>query len=132
MKKHFFALSLVAFSVSAIAQDQQTIQPTAVAEDQQPTEQTTPNDVAQDQPTFNQEEQAISSGNYGQEEAALEGEVSTELAGTEEAGATARGSLSRRAKIGAGIAAGVLVYALVSNNDDGNGSAKTPGPTGTK
>ena len=135
MKKHLFALSLVAFSIPAIAQDQQTIDPPVVTEQQQPDEQPqATNEVAQDQPTVTQEEQVASSGNYGQEEVAVQGEeVSTELAGTEEAGNAARGSLSRGVKIGAGIAAGALVYVLLSNGDDGNGgSARTPGPTGTK
>lgn len=135
MKKHLFALSLVALSIPAIAQDQQTIHPTAAIEQQQPDEQPQAGDeVAQEQATVTQDEQVASSGSYGQEEIAVQGEeVSTELAGTEEAASAARGNLSRGVKIGAGIAAGALVYALVSNNDDGNGGgAKSPGPTGTK
>ena len=135
MKKHFFALSLVAFSFSAIAQDQQAIHVPAVVEDQQSAEQPqASSEVAQDQVTFAQEEQVATPNDYSPQEAAVQGEeVSTELAGTEEASTAARGSLSRGVKIGAGIAAGALVYALISNNDDGNGGgAKTPGPTGTK
>ena len=135
MKKHFFALSLAAFSVTAIAQDQQTIHEPVVVEEPQPTEQPLAStEVAQDQPTPAQDEQVGVLNDHGTQEMAVQGEeASTELAGTEEAGTAARGSMSRGVKIGAGIAAGALVYVLLSNSDDGNGgSARTPGPTGTK
>ncbi|MEG1680953.1 MAG: hypothetical protein RR326_12720, partial [Stenotrophomonas sp.] len=75
MKKHLFALSLVALSIPAIAQDQQTIHPTAAIEQQQPDEQPQAGDeVAQEQATVTQDEQVASSGSYGQEEIAVQGE----------------------------------------------------------
>lgn len=138
MKKSFYVLTLAALSFPALAQDPAPVeQPVIVAQEAPATEQpATETPVQQQMPEFAEIEQTTVATEeaVGQGEVVLhEGEVSTELAGTVEAGTAARGSLSRRFTIGAGIAAGALVYAVVSNNDDGNGgSGKPTGPTGTK
>lgn len=161
MKKSFYALTLAAFSLPAIAQDAPLSEQTAVAQDPQTIEQPafehavatheqSPGEqqeaAPQDEPTSPANEEATASieehtteeatasfEQHGSEElATAEEEFSTELAGSEQAGNSARGTLNRRLAIGGGVAAGVLLYSLLSNDDGGNGSAPlTPGPTGT-
>lgn len=159
MKKCFYALTLAAFSLPVVAQDAQFTEQPVVAQEPQAIEQPVAEQAVaeQEQSIVEQQEPApqdpLSSPSAeesiasfeqpagdellsveqeaGTELAMAEESVSTELAGTEEAGKAARGSLSRLT-IGAGIAAGAVLYSVLSNDDGGNGSAPvTPGPTGT-
>ena len=159
MKKCFYALTLAAFSLPVVAQDAQfTEQPVVaqepqaieqpvaehavaeqghtVAEQQEPAPQDPLSSPSAEEPIASFEQPAGDEllsieQEAGTELAMAEESVSTELAGTEEAGKAARGSLSRLT-IGAGIAAGAVLYSVLSNDDGGNGSAPvTPGPTGT-
>ena len=161
MKKSFYALTLAAFSLPAIAQDAQLAEQPVVAQDPQAIEQPAFEDAVanQEQSPGDQQESAAQSEltssadqeatasfeqpateeatasfeQHGSEEfVTADGEFSTELAGTEHAGNSARGTLNRRLAIGGGVAAGVLLYSVLSNDDGGNGSAPVaPGPTGT-